>query len=60
MAKLAQTCKRPTPTPPESKMALSPFIGLELRTVFKLHSAFAGLCGALATLAPSFFGQVLP
>mmetsp|Transcript_21107 Transcript_21107/g.49986 ORF Transcript_21107/g.49986 Transcript_21107/m.49986 type:complete len:279 (-) Transcript_21107:320-1156(-) len=41
-------------------MALSPFIGLELRTVFKLHSAFAGLCGALATLAPSFFGQVFP
>jgi len=41
-------------------MALSPFIGLELTTVFKLHSAFAGICGALASLAPSFFGQVFP
>jgi len=41
-------------------MALSPFIGLELPTVFKLHSAFAGVCGALASLAPSFFGQVFP
>ena len=45
---------------PTKSMALSPFIGLELTTVFKLHSAFAGICGALASLAPSFFGQVFP
>ena len=34
--------------------------GLQLPTVFTLHSAFAGVCGALALLVPSFFGQVFP
>ena len=34
--------------------------GLPLPTVFTLHSAFAGVCGALALLVPAFFGQVFP
>ena len=34
--------------------------GLQLPTVFTLHSAFAGVCGALALLVPAFFGQVFP
>ena len=34
--------------------------GLALPTVFTLHSAFAGVCGALALLVPAFFGQVFP
>ena len=34
--------------------------GLPLPTVFKLHSAFAGVCGALALLVPAFFGRVFP
>ena len=34
--------------------------GLPLPTVFTLHSAFAGVCGALALLVPAFFCQVFP
>ena len=35
-------------------------VPMELPTVFRLHSAFAAVCGGLAAFAPSFFGQVFP